>query len=55
MSVLDLPVEHINRDANVLIQNTRTFPVLTVAEVPRNHWHVTNNTANPLHEKLLDE
>ena len=55
VAVLDLPVEYINRDVNVLIQNTRTFPVLTVAEVPRNHWHVTNNTANPLHEKLLDE
>ena len=55
VSVSDLPVEYINRDGNVLIQNTRTSQALTVAGVPRNQWHVTNNTGSPLHEKLLDE
>ena len=55
VSISDLPVEYINRDGNVLIQNTRTSQALTVAGVPRNQWHVTNNTGNPLHEKLLDE
>ena len=29
--------------------------MLTVAEVHRNHWHVTDNTANPSHNKLLGE
>lgn len=29
--------------------------MLTVVEVLRNHWHVTDNTGNPLHEKLLGE
>ena len=33
--VSDLPVEYINRDGNVLIQNTRTSQALTVAGVPR--------------------
>jgi filamentous haemagglutinin family outer membrane protein len=55
VSVSDLPVEYINRDGNVLIQNTRTSQALTVAGVPRNQWHVTDNTGSPLYEKLLDE
>ena len=55
VSVSDLPVEYINRDGNVLIKNTRTSQALTVAGVPRNQWHVTDNTGSPLHEKLLDE
>ena len=53
--ISDIHVEYINRDGNVLIQNTRTSQVLTVSGVPRNQWHVTNNIGNPLHEKLLDE
>lgn len=55
MSVSDISVEYINRDGNVLIQNTRTSQALTAAGIPRNQWHVTNNTGNLLHEKLLDE
>ena len=35
VSVLDLPIEYINRGANVLIQNTKTSQALTVAGVPR--------------------
>ena len=48
-------IERVNHNPFVVRKNTRTFPVLTVAEVLRNHWHVTDNTGNPLHEKLLGE
>ena len=40
---------------SLLEENTRTSQSLTVAGVPRNQWHVPDNTSSSLHEKLLDE
>ena len=48
-------IERVNHNPLVVRKNTRTSQALTVAGVPRNQWHVTDNTGSPLHEKLLDE
>ena len=39
---------------SLLEENTRNYQELIDVGVPRDQWHVTDNIANPLHEKLLD-
>ena len=53
MSVRDVPINVIVRDGHVLITNTRSAHALTRAGIPRESWHVVNQTGDPLFERLL--
>ena len=53
MSPADVPIDHIIRDGNTLILNTRSSQALTQAGIPRSKWNAVNRTGEKLFEDNL--